>query len=71
VLDPFPQMTYREQDAFWLAAAARVALLPAGRQRFFLLLGLQLRQQERVTHADFIFGKGFDRCGNKLGQAKA
>ncbi len=70
MLNPFPQMANGEQDALRLAAA-RVALLPASRQRFVLLLRLQFRQQERMAQADFVLGEGFDGCGRKLGQAKA
>ena len=52
-------------------AAVGVLLLIASGECFFLLRGLQLGQQERVAHADFVFGKGFDNGGGKLNQSQS
>ena len=70
MLDPLLQMANREQDALALAAV-RILLLIASGECFFLLRGLQFGQQERVAHADFILGKGFDNGGGKLDQSQS
>ena len=44
------------------------ALLIASGECFLLLFGLEFRQQERVAHADLVFGEGFDHCRGKLVQ---
>jgi hypothetical protein len=59
-----------EKNASWLAAVA-VNLFEARRERGVLLLGGQLRQQERVAYADFIGIEGFDGSGNKIGQLQS
>jgi hypothetical protein len=68
VLDPFPEMANGQQNPF-RCAAVPIALLPAGRQSFLLLLGLKLGEQERVAHSDLVFRKGFDDCRGQFGQA--
>ena len=70
VLYPFAQMANGQQDSLRLAAA-RIALLPASGKGLFLLSNLKFGQQKSMAQADFVFGECFDRCGRKLGQAKA
>ena len=48
-----------------------VYLFEASRKRLLLLVGGQLRQQERMAHADFVGVEGIDRCGHKVNQFQA
>ena len=70
VLDPLLEMADGEQDALWLAAVG-VGLLIASGECFLLLFWLELRQEQRVAHADLVLGKGFGHCRGKLCEAGA
>lgn len=52
-------------------AAVDIALLIASGERFLLLVGLQLRQQERVAHADFVLGESLGDSRGKFRKAGA
>jgi hypothetical protein len=67
-LNPELEIADREKDALCLLPAVAPILFEASGERLFLLVGLELRQQERVTDADLLAVEGFDHNGNKLGQ---
>jgi len=69
VLNPMLKLANWQEDALGFVGAP-VLLLIASCESFFLLLRLQLGQQERVAHADFILGKGFDDSRGKLYQSQ-
>src|ERR1700679_2472692 len=67
-LNPELETADREKDAFCLLSAVAPILFEAGSERLFLLVGLELRQQERVTDANLLAVEGFNHDGSKLGQ---
>ena len=71
LLNPRLQIADGEQDALGLLPAVAPVLAEASSERLFLLVGLELRQQERMSDADLLAVEGFDRCRGKLGQLQA
>src|SRR5580658_2714451 len=67
-LNPELETADREKDAFCLLSAVAPILFEAGSECLFLLVGLELCQQERVTNTDLLAVEGFDHNGSKLGQ---
>ena len=65
ILYPPLKLADRQQDALGLVGAAVLLLIASG-EGFFLLRGLQLRQQERVAGADLVLQKRLGHCGYKL-----
>src|SRR5580692_10754337 len=53
-LNPEMQTANGEQDAFGLLSTRAPIFLEASGKRLFLLAGLELRQQERMTDADLL-----------------
>ena len=70
-LNPELQIADGEQDAFGLLPSRAPILFEASGERLFLLVGLELRQQERMADADLLAVEGFDHDGRKLGQLQA
>jgi hypothetical protein len=69
LLDPELQVPHGKQHALGLAVARSAPVFTeASRERLFLLVGWQLRQQERMTYANFVAIEGFDRSGYKVYQ---
>jgi len=69
LLNPHLQAPHGKQDAFGFAVARPAPVFAeASRERLFLLVGRQLRQQERMTDANFVAVEGFDRNRNKINQ---
>ena len=67
-LNPELETPDREKDAFRLLPAVAPILFEASSKRLFLLVGLELCQQERMADADLLAVEGFDHDGSKLGQ---
>jgi len=70
-LNPEMKVADWEQDAFGLLPTRAPILFETGGECLFLLAGLELRQQGRVTDADLLAIECFDRARDKLGQAEA
>jgi hypothetical protein len=69
LLDPELQVPHGKQNALGLAVARSAPVFAkASRERLFLLVGWQLRQQERMTYSNFVALEGFDRSGNQVHQ---
>jgi hypothetical protein len=69
LLDPELQVPYGKQDALGLAVARSAPVFAeTSRERLFLMVGWQLRQQERMTYSNFVAIEGFDRSGNQIHQ---
>lgn len=64
------QTADRKQDSFRLLPTRAPIIFEASGKRLFLLVGLQLRQQERMADADLLAIEGFDHDGCKLNQLK-
>ena len=67
-VNPELQVADGQQDTRWLRCSVVVYLFEAGFERVFLLVGGQLRQQQRMAYADLIGIERIDRCGYKVGQ---
>jgi hypothetical protein len=59
-LNPELQAADRKQDAFRLLPTRTPILFEASGERLFLLIGLELRQQERMADADLLAVKRID-----------
>jgi hypothetical protein len=69
LLNPELQVPYWKQDTLGLAVARPTPVFAeASRERLFLLVGRQLRQQERMTDANFVSVEGFDRNRDEVNQ---
>ncbi len=69
-LNPELEIADGKQDAFCLLPSCTPVLFEASGKRLFLLVGLELRQQERMADANLLTVEGIDRDGYKLGQLK-
>ena len=67
-LNPELEIADGEKDALGLLPAVAPILFEASGECLFLLVGLEFRQQERVTDTDLLAVEGFDHDGSKLGQ---
>jgi hypothetical protein len=67
-LNPELEIADREQDALGFLPSIAPILFEASGVCLFLLVGLELRQQERVTDADLLAVERFDHNWSKLGQ---
>jgi hypothetical protein len=69
LLDPKLQAPDGKQDAFGLAVTRPAPVFAeASRERFILLVGWQLRQQEGMANTDFVAVEGFDNNRNEVHQ---
>jgi hypothetical protein len=59
-LDPELETADRKQDTLCLLPTRAPIFFEASGESLFLLTGLELRQQERMTDADLLAGEGFD-----------
>jgi hypothetical protein len=67
-LNPELEIADREKDALGLLPAIAPIVFETSGESLFLLVGLEFRQQERVTDTDLLAVEGFDHNGSKLGQ---
>ena len=67
-LNPELEIADREKDALGLLSAVAPILFEASGECLFLLVGLELRQQQRMSDADLIAVEHFNHGGNKLSQ---
>jgi hypothetical protein len=67
-LNPELEIADREKDALGLLSTIAPIFFEASGESLFLLVGLEFRQQERVTDTDLLAIEGFDHNGSKLGQ---